>query len=69
MSTTFESYATQDVVPDSVLDAITDLPVMEDLDIPLTKEELRKVTDYLANGKAPESDGIPAHALACDQHL
>ncbi|GAA6072584.1 RNA-directed DNA polymerase from mobile element jockey-like [Tachysurus ichikawai] len=58
-----ELYATQNVVTDTALDTIPDLPVMEELDTPPTLEELRKAIDCLACGKAPGSDGIPPEVL------
>ncbi len=58
-----ELYATQNIVTDTVINAIPDLPVMEELDIPPTLEELSKAIDCLACGKAPWSDGIPPEAL------
>ncbi len=58
-----ELYATQNIVTDTDLDAIPDLPVLEELDTPPTLEELSKAIDCLAFGKAPGSDGIPPEAL------
>jgi len=58
-----ELYATQNVVTDTALDAIPDLPVLEELDTPPTLEELSKAIDCLACGKAPGSDGIPPEVL------
>ncbi|GAA6107151.1 uncharacterized protein LOC118407100 [Tachysurus ichikawai] len=70
-----ELYATQNFVTDTASDAIPDLPVMEELDIPPTLEELRKAIDCLACGKAPGSGGVlkigkpallkPLHELLC----
>ena len=48
---------------DTALDATPDLPVMEELDTPPTREELSKAIDSLACGKAPGSDGIPSEVL------
>ena len=58
-----ELYATQNTVTDPALAAISDLPVMEELDALPTKEELGKAIDHLASRKAPGSDGIPAEVL------
>ena len=58
-----ELYATQNILTDVALAAIPDLPVMEEFDDPLTKEELSKAIDCLTSGKAPGSEGIPAEAL------
>ena len=60
-----ELYATQNTVTDSALRAISDLPVMEELDTPPTLDELSKAIDRLACGKAPGSDGIPPEVLKC----
>ena len=53
----------QNVITDAALAAIPDLPMMEELDIPLTEEELSKVINSLASGKSPGSDSIPAEVL------
>ncbi|KAK3780853.1 hypothetical protein RRG08_055090 [Elysia crispata] len=51
------------IVTVTALDAIPDLSVMEELDHPPTVDELSKVMDCLAFGKAPEFDGIPSEVL------
>ncbi|KAL0173433.1 hypothetical protein M9458_029401, partial [Cirrhinus mrigala] len=58
-----ELYATQNIVTDTTLDTILDLPVMEELDTPPTLDELSKVTDCLACGNAPGSNGILPEVL------
>ena len=58
-----ELYATTNIVTDTALEAIPDLPVMEELDSPPTVEELSKAIDCLACGKAPGGDGIPPEVL------
>jgi hypothetical protein len=58
-----ELYATLNVVTDTALNAIPDLPVMEELDTPPTMDELSKAIDCLACRKAPGSDGIPPEVL------
>ena len=58
-----ELTATEDVVTYTVLFFILDLSVMEQLVIDPTTEELSKVIDCLASGKAPGSDGIPPELI------
>ena len=53
-----ELYSTQNVVTDAALDAISQLPILEELDDEPTVEELGKAIDALAIGKAPGEDGI-----------
>ena len=59
----FELYSTENVVADAVLDAICQLPVMQELDEKPTEEELRKAIDCLSTGKAPGEDGIPGEVI------
>ena len=47
------------IVSPSALDAVECLPTMEELDTEPTLEEISKVIDSLASGKAPGSDGTP----------
>ena len=58
-----ELYSTQNVVTDAALDAISQLPVLEELDEEPTVEELGKAIDALATGKAPGEDGIPPEVI------
>ena len=58
-----ELYATQNVVSDSAIERIPDLPVLDQLDAPPSIEELGRAIDHLRNGKAPGNDGIPAEVL------
>ena len=58
-----ELYSTQNVVTEAALNAIDQLPVMEELDEEPTVEELSKAMDALATGKAPGEDGIPAEVI------
>ena len=58
-----ELYATQNVVYDAILEALTHLSVMEELDTVPTVEELSKAINCLASEKAPGKDGIPPIVL------
>ena len=58
-----ELYATQNVVTETALDTIPVLPVMDELDLSPTTEELDKAIDNLACSKAPGNNGIPAEVL------
>ena len=52
-------YFRQNTVTPSALGAIKCMPIMEELDAEPTMDELSKVIDSLAAGKAPGSDSIP----------
>ena len=52
---------------DVASEALLDLPVMEDLDMLPTMEELWKAIDCLAFGKAPGNDGIPSNVPKSDE--
>ena len=58
-----ELYATQNVVSDTALNTIPDLPVLDALDIEPTEEELSNAVDYLSTGKPPGEDGIPPEIM------
>lgn len=58
-------YSTENVITESVLASIPALPVMAELDLPPTEDELNKAIDTLAHGKAPSKDGIPAKVIQC----
>lgn len=53
-------------ISDSMLDAMECLPVMEDLDVLPTAEELSKAIDSLPTGKAP---GPGCHSTRCMSQL
>ena len=58
-------YSKENVVTQAALDAIEDLPVLEDLDNEPTMGELSKAIDALSCGKAPGEDGIPPEIIKC----
>ena len=58
-----ELYSTQNVVSDTALSAIQELPVLDELDTEPTVEELSKAIDCLSTGKAPGEDGIPPEVI------
>ena len=60
-----ELYTRGNVVSEEALNAIECLPVLEELDVDPTVDELSKALDSLAPGKAPGKDGIPAEVLKC----
>ncbi|WP_353817098.1 hypothetical protein, partial [Acinetobacter baumannii] len=60
-------YATENVVTDKALNAIPQMPVMEELDALPNVDELRKAIDRLVCGNAPGTDGIPPEVLKCGQ--
>ena len=53
-----ELYAIQNVVTDAALNAIEELPVLDELD-----SEPTEAIDCLSTGKAPGGDGIPAKVI------
>ena len=52
-------YSRENTVTPSALGAIRCMPIMEELNVEPTMDELSKVIDSLAAGKAPGSDSIP----------
>ena len=60
-----ELYARENSVTQEALDAIEELPVLEELDSEPTMEELSKAIDALACGRAPGEDSIPPEIIKC----
>ncbi len=60
-------YSRENIVTDTVLESITPLPEMKELDDLPTVDELSKAIDSLARGKAPGSDGIPPEVIKAGQ--
>ena len=60
-----ELYSRETVVTNAALNAIRDLPMMEELDNESTIEDLSKVTDSLSCGTAPGCDSIPPEVIKC----
>ncbi|TWW71519.1 hypothetical protein D4764_16G0000160 [Takifugu flavidus] len=58
-------YASDNTVPDAAFCYVERQPVMEELDMEPTTEELSKAIDSLTCGKAPGSDGITTEVLKC----
>lgn len=59
----FELYSTQNIVIDTALDALSGLPVIEELDNTPTLEELGIAFDCVAWSNAQGKDGIPQEVL------
>ena len=59
-----EVFSTQNIVTDTVRNALPGLPVIEELDNTPTLEELSIAINGLACGKAPGKDGIPPEVLS-----
>ena len=60
-----ELYSRETVVTNAALNAIGDLPMMEELDNEPTIEDLSKAIDSLSCGKAPGCDSIPPEVVKC----
>ena len=60
-----ELYSRENIVQQSALDAIEQLPEMSHLDEVPTIEEVSQAIDKLPSGKAPGKDCIPAEAIKC----
>ncbi|XP_076462059.1 uncharacterized protein LOC143294568 [Babylonia areolata] len=58
-----ELYSRENIVADAAVESIPNLPVMEELDIPPSEEELSKAIDSLTCGKAPGKDSIPPEVI------
>lgn len=58
-----ELYSKENVVTETALKNITPLPIMVELDLPPTIDELSKAIDSLSCRKAPGSDGIPPEVV------
>ena len=56
-------YSRENTVSPAALDVIECLPTMDELDSEPSVEELSKVIDSLASGKAPGNDGIPPELI------
>ena len=54
-------------MPEEALNVIKYLPVLEELDIEPTEEEVKEALGSLSSGKAPCQDGFPAEILKCMQ--
>ena len=53
----------ENTIIDSAVESTCTLPILEELDVPPSVEELSKAIDSLACGKAPGKDGIPPEVI------
>ena len=58
-----ELYLRENTVTDSAVESTCTLPILEELDVPPSVEELSKAINSLACGKAPGKDGIPSEVI------
>lgn len=58
-----ELYATQNLVTDAALDALSSLPVIEELHTTPSTEDLGKAIDCLSGEKASGKDGISPEVM------
>ena len=58
-----ELYSRESTISDATLEAVEQLPIMEELDEVPGLEELSRAIDRLPTGKAPGLDGIPAEVI------
>ena len=58
-----ELYSNESTITDTAIGLTSLLPIMEELDIPPTSEELCKAIDSLASVKAPGIDGISPEVI------
>ncbi|KAK4320192.1 hypothetical protein Pmani_008955 [Petrolisthes manimaculis] len=58
-----ELYTRENTITNAAIGSIDPHPVMEELDVPPSVEELSKAIDSLTCGRAPGSDGIPPEVL------
>ena len=59
----YDLYSHENVVSQVALNSLELLPVMEELDMEPTVEELNRAIDALPSGKAPGADGIPPEVI------
>ena len=58
-----ELHSRESTVTDSAVKSTCTLPILEELDVPPSVEELSKAINSLACGKAPGKDGIPPEVI------
>ena len=56
-------YLRENTVTDSDVESTCTLPILEELDVPASVEELIKAINSLACGKAPGKDDIPPEVI------
>ncbi|XP_069191417.1 craniofacial development protein 2-like [Procambarus clarkii] len=64
-----ELYSREKLISIEALDAIESLPIMEELYLELTMDEVEKALPSLSLRKAPGDDGIPPEVLKCGREI
>ena len=58
-----ELYSRENIVTDTAVESTSLLPVMNELDVPPSVDELRKAINSLACSKTPGNNGIPSEVI------
>ena len=65
----YDLYSHENIVSQEALNSLEVLPVMEELDMEPTMEELNRAIDALPSGKAPGADGIPPEVIKAGKSI